>query len=71
MHQYSVQVFFKPVNTLRQLLVRPKDPLEKERVIGPVYQIKLTKTRVKSEVPRTPQTPFRWIRGVSPPAHRQ
>jgi hypothetical protein len=40
MHQYSVQVFFKPVNTLRQLLVRPKDPLEKERVIGPVYQIK-------------------------------
>jgi hypothetical protein len=40
MHQYGVQVFFKPVNTLRQLLVRPKDPLEKERVIGLVYQIK-------------------------------
>ena len=40
MHQYNGQVFFKPVNTLRQLLVRPKDPLEKERVIRPVYQIK-------------------------------
>ncbi len=36
LHRYNVQAFFKPVNTLRQLLVRPKDPLDKERVIGPV-----------------------------------
>ena len=40
MSKFKVQVFFKPVNTLRQLLVRPKDPLDKERVIGLVYQIK-------------------------------
>lgn len=39
MKQYNVQVFFKPVNTLRQLLVRPKDPLGKDRVVGPVYHI--------------------------------
>ena len=39
MKQYSLQVFFKPVNTLRQLLVRPKDPLGKDRIVGPVYHI--------------------------------
>jgi len=40
LHRYNVQAFFKPVNTLRQFLVRPKDPIDKQRVIGPVYQIK-------------------------------
>ena len=32
-------MYFKPANTLRQLLVRPKDPVAKERVVGPVYRI--------------------------------
>ena len=27
-------------NTLRQLLVKPKDPVDKENVVGPVYKIK-------------------------------
>ena len=31
--------YFKPSNTLRQLLVRPKDPVGKEKVVGPVYKI--------------------------------
>ncbi len=37
--RYEVPTYFKPTNTLRQLLVRPKDKLKKERVVGPVYQI--------------------------------
>ena len=37
--QYNVPAFFKPSNTLRQLLVRPKDKLGKEKVVGPVYEI--------------------------------
>ena len=35
--RYEVPTYFKPTNTLRQLLVRPNDPLEK--VVGPVYRI--------------------------------
>ena len=34
-----MRVYFKQTNTLRQLLVRPKDKLDKERVVGPVYHI--------------------------------
>jgi len=37
--RYEVPTYFKPTNTLRQLLVRPKDPVEKEKVVGPVYRI--------------------------------
>ncbi len=37
--QYGIQAYFKPNNTLRQQLVRPKDPLPKEKVCGPVYHI--------------------------------
>jgi len=40
MKAYNVPVYFNPTNTLRQLLVRPKDPISKERVVGPVYHIK-------------------------------
>ena len=36
---YGVPAYFKPTNTLRQMLVRPKDPLKKEQVVGPVYKI--------------------------------
>ena len=36
---YGVPTYFKPTNTLRQLLVRPKDPLKTESVAGPVYRI--------------------------------
>ena len=31
--------YFKPTNTLRQLLVHPKDPVGKDKVVGPVYKI--------------------------------
>ncbi len=41
--RYEVPMYFKPTNTLRQLLVRPKDKLKKERVVGPVYQISCEK----------------------------
>jgi hypothetical protein len=37
---YGLKVYFKPTNTLRQILVRPKDKVLKERVTCPVYQIK-------------------------------
>ncbi|XP_074656696.1 uncharacterized protein LOC141909911 [Tubulanus polymorphus] len=40
MKDYNISVYFKPVNTLRQLLVRPKDPVPKERITGPVYHVK-------------------------------
>ena len=38
--QYGIPTYFKPTNTLRQLLVKPKDPVSKENVVGPVYKIK-------------------------------
>ena len=38
--KYSIPTYFKPTNTLRQLLVKPKDPVSKENVVGPVYKIK-------------------------------
>ena len=37
--KFGTPTYFKPTNTLRQLLVRPKDPIEKEKVVGPVYKI--------------------------------
>ncbi len=37
--QYDVPAYFKPSNTLKQLLVQPKDKILKERVVGPVYYI--------------------------------
>ena len=36
----GIPTYFKPTNTLRQLLVKPKDPVSKENVVGPVYKIK-------------------------------
>ena len=36
---YGVKVAFKPTQTLRQLLVAPKDKTEKKDVAGPVYYI--------------------------------
>ena len=36
---YEVPMYFKPANTLRQLLVRPKDKVEKDKIVGPVYHI--------------------------------
>ena len=42
--KYEVPAYFKPSNTLRQLLVRPKDHMIKESVVGPVYRIFFVKT---------------------------
>ena len=36
---YSIPTYFKPTNTLRQLLVHPKDPVRKDKVVSPVYKI--------------------------------
>ncbi len=36
---YDVPAYFKPSNTIKQLLVRPKDKILKEWVVGPVYHI--------------------------------
>lgn len=36
---YDVPAYFKPTSTLRQLIVRPKDKLKKERVVGLVCYI--------------------------------
>lgn len=38
-NQYGFPLFFKPSNTLRQLLVRAKDKIQKEKMVGPVYHI--------------------------------
>ena len=38
-NQCGVPLFFKPSNTLRQLLVRAKDKIQKEKMVGPVYRI--------------------------------
>ena len=38
MKGYVVKVYFKPTNTLRQILV-PKDKVIKNRVVCPVYHI--------------------------------
>ena len=37
--QYEVPAYVKPMNTLRQLLLRWKDKILKKRVVGPVYHI--------------------------------
>ena len=39
MRGYGVKVYFKPTNTLRQILVWLKDKVIKERVVSPVYHI--------------------------------
>ena len=36
---YGIPTYFKPTNTLRQLLVHPKDPVGKDKAVGPVYKI--------------------------------
>ena len=37
---YKIPVFFKPTNTMQQLLVRLKDKVVKKRVVCHVYEIK-------------------------------
>ena len=34
---FDIPVYFKSTNTLQQLLVWPKDEVEKGKVVGPVY----------------------------------
>ena len=44
--KYGIPTYFKQTNTLRQLLVKPKDPVDKENVVGPVYKIKCEECEV-------------------------
>ena len=39
MKGYGLKVYFKPIDTLRQILVRPKDKVIKERAVCLVYYI--------------------------------
>ena len=39
MRGYRVKVYFMPTNTLRQILMWPKDKVIKERVVCPIYHI--------------------------------
>ena len=36
---FGIPAYVKPINTLQQLLVRPKDKVEKGKVVSPVYHI--------------------------------
>ena len=45
MRGYRIQVYFRPTNTLRQILVRLEDEVIKERVVCPVYEIKCSDCR--------------------------
>ena len=38
--KYHIPTYFKATNTLRQLLVQPKDHVSKQNMVGPVYNIK-------------------------------
>ena len=38
--KHKINVCFKPYQTLRQILVHPKDKTKKEEVCGPIYHIK-------------------------------
>ena len=38
--QYNIPTYFTSTNTLKQLFVMLKNPVEKDSVIGPVWQIK-------------------------------
>ena len=37
--KFRIPTYFKPVNTLRQMLVHPKDKLGKDKIVSPVYHI--------------------------------
>ena len=34
--KYGIPTYFKLTNSLRQVFVKPKDPVDKENVVGPV-----------------------------------
>ena len=36
---FNIPAYYKPFNTLRQQLVRPKDPVPKERVVGRIPHV--------------------------------
>ena len=38
---YNIPAYYKPFNTLRQRSVRPKDSVPKERVVGPIYHVRV------------------------------
>ena len=40
MGRYRTPTYFKPTSTLRQLWVKPKDPVNKDNMVGPVYKVK-------------------------------
>ena len=47
MKTYKIPVFFKPTNSLRQIVIQPKEKIMKARVVEPVYIIKFYQTTLK------------------------
>ena len=37
----NIPAYYKPFNTLRQRSARPKDSVPKERVVGPIYHVRV------------------------------
>ena len=57
---FGVPTYFKSSNTLRQLLVHPKDPVGKDKVVGPVYKISCE----ECDATYVGETNARWRQGL-------
>ncbi len=57
---YDIPAYFKPSNTIKQLLVWPKDKILKEHVVGPVYHIPCDTCEASyiGETERSPKSRF-------------
>ena len=75
---YAIPTYFKPTNTLRELLVKPKDPVSKENVVAPVYKIKYEECdatyvgeteRFLKLIQRTSETQFHHLGGCKAYSH--
>ena len=77
--RYGTTTYFKLTNTLQQLLVKPKDPVNKENMVGPLYKIKCeeceatyvreTERSLKSRFNEQSETQFYHLRGFKTHSH--